>query len=114
MQIVITLQRLHPIVANTIISDLADGECILSAALMDSEGFTIERTSTEFRPMDMTELMDLLSESPMITVVGEKTTVIVSRLDSGHSIIIQCPNGGNLGKARLKLSKACDAIVPFL
>ncbi len=114
MQIVITLQCLHPIVANTIITDLADGECILSAALMDPEGFTIERTTTEFKPMEMTELMDLLSETPLITVVGEKTTAIVSRLDSGHSIIIQCPNGGNLGKARRKLSKACNAIVPFL
>ena len=114
MQIVIILQFLHPIVANTIIADLVDGECILSAALMDSEGFTIERTSTDFRPMDMTELMDLVSENPMITVVGEDSTVIVSRLESGHAILIQCPSGGNLGKARLKLSKACNAIVPFL
>ena len=70
MQIVIIRQCLHLIVANTILLDLADGECILSAALMDSEGFTIERTSTEFRPMDMTEILDLSPDSKLVTVVG--------------------------------------------
>ena len=100
--------------ANTIIADLADGECIISAALMDSEGFTIERTSTEFKPMDMTEVLDLSPEHKLVTVVGEQSTVIVSRIESGHSIIIQCPNNGNLGKARMKLSRACEAIIPFL
>ena len=114
MQIVIIRQFSHLLVANTIIADLADGECILSAALMDPEGFTLERTSTDFKPMDLTELVDLVSNSTMITVVGDESTAIVSRLESGHSIIIQCPKGGNLGKARLKLTKACNAIVPFL
>ena len=100
--------------ANTIIADLADGECILSAALMDSEGFTIERTSSEFKPMDMTEVLDMSPDSKLVTVVGEQSTIIVSRIESGHSIIIQCPNNGNLGKARMKLTKACEAIIPFL
>ena len=114
MQIVIILQWLRLIVANTIIADLADGECILSAALMDSEGFTIERTSSEFKPMDMTEVLDMSPDSKLVTVVGEQSTIIVSRIESGHSIIIQCPNNGNLGKARMKLTKACEAIIPFL
>tara|TARA_B110001452_G_C15150444_1_gene400407 strand:- start:418 stop:723 length:306 start_codon:yes stop_codon:yes gene_type:complete len=101
-------------VANTIIPDLVDGECIISAALVDAEGFTIERTSNEFKPKSMTAIMDLNPNSSMITVVTEENTVIISRIDSGYSIVIQCPTGGNLGKARLKLSKACNAILPFL
>ena len=81
---------------------------------MDSEGFTIERTSSEFKPMDMTEVLDMSPDSKLVTVVGEQSTIIVSRIKSGHSIIIQCPNNGNLGKARMKLTKACEAIIPFL
>ncbi|MAV02977.1 MAG: hypothetical protein CMA19_01725 [Euryarchaeota archaeon] len=114
MQIVITRQVLQPVVPNTVIVDLVDEECIISAALMDIEGFTVERTSNEFKPTVMTEILDLNPESNLITVVGEDSTIIISRLESGHSIIIQCPTGSNLGKARQKLSVACKAIIPFL
>lgn len=101
-------------VGNRVIADLVDDECILSAALMDIEGFTIERTSSDFKPTVMTELVDLHPDSHLLTLVGENSTVIISKLETGHSIAIQCPNDGNLGKARLKLAKACEAILPFL
>jgi len=101
-------------VANTVISDLVDGECIISAALLDADGFTIERTSNEFKPKAMMAIMDLNPNSSIITVVNEDNTVVISRMQSGHSIVIQSPNGGNLGKARMNLSKACTAILPFL
>ena len=99
---------------NTVITDLVDNECIISAALMDVDGFTIERTSNQFKPTAMNEILDLNPDSDLITVVGENSTVIVSRIETGHCIIIQCPNDGNLGKARLKLTKAKVAILPFL
>ena len=99
---------------NTVIADLVDNECIISAALMDQDGFTIERTSNQFKPTAMNEILDLIPGSELITVVGENSTVIVSRIETGHCIIIQCPNDGNLGKARLKLTKAKEAILPFL
>ena len=99
---------------NTVIADLVDNECIISAALMDVDGFTIERTSNQFKPTAMNEILDLNPDSDLITVVGENSTVIVSRIETGHWIIIQCPNDGNLGKARLKLTKAKVAILPFL
>ena len=99
---------------NTVIADLVDNECIISAALMDVDGFTIERTSNQFKPTAMNEILDLNPDSDLITVVGEDSTVIVSRMETGHCIIIQCPNDGNLGKARLKLTKAKVAILPFL
>lgn len=100
--------------ANTIIPDLVDGECIISAALMGPDGFTIERTSNEFKPTSMMAIMDLNPNSSLITVVAEEHTVVISRLETGHSIVIQCPNGSNIGKARLHLSNACKAILPFL
>ena len=99
---------------NTVIADLVDNECIISAALMDVDGFTIERTSNQFKPTAMNEILDLNPDSDLITVVGENSTVIVSRIETGHCIIIQCPNDGNLCKARLKLTKAKVAILPFL
>ena len=99
---------------NTVIADLVDNECIISAALMDVDGFTIERTSNQFKPTAMNEILDLNPDNDLITVVGENSTVIVSRIETGHCIIIQCPNDGNLGKARLKLTKAKVAILPFL
>ena len=99
---------------NTVIADLVDNECIISAALMDADGFTIERTSNQFKPTAMNEILDLNPDSDLITIVGEDSTVIVSRIETGHCIIIQCPNDGNLGKARLKLTKAKVAILPFL
>lgn len=99
---------------NTVIADLVDNECIISAALMDVDGFTIERTSNQFKPTAMNEILDLNPDSDLITLVGEDSTVIVSRIETGHCIIIQCPNDGNLGKARLKLTKAKVAILPFL
>ena len=99
---------------NTVIADLVDNECIISAALMDVDGFTIERTSNQFKPTAMNEILDLNPDSDLITVVGENSTIIVSRIETGHCIIIQCPNDGNLGKARLKLTKAKVAILPFL
>ena len=99
---------------DTVIADLVDNECIISAALMDVDGFTIERTSNQFKPTAMNEILDLNPDSDLITVVGENSTVIVSRIETGHCIIIQCPNDGNLGKARLKLTKAKVAILPFL
>ena len=97
-----------------IITDLVDNECIISAALLDPEGFTIERTSNEFKPKVMIELLELQSEDKMITIVGEHSTIICSRIESGHCIVVQCPNGSNLGKARQTLSAACGAIPPFL
>lgn len=97
-----------------IIADLVDNECIISAALLDPEGFTIERTSSDFKPKVMVELLDLHSEDKIITVVGEHSTIICSRIDSGHCIVVQCPNGSNLGKARQRLAAACNAIPPFL
>ncbi len=100
--------------ANSIIPDLVDGECIISAALVDADGFTVERTSNEFKPKSMTAIMDLNPNSSLITVVTEENTIIISRMESGYAIVIQCPTGGNLGKARLELSKACTAILPFL
>ena len=100
--------------ANTVIPDLVDGECIISAALMGPDGFTIERTSNEFKPTSMMAIMDLNPNSSLITVVAEEQTVVISRLETGHSIVIQCPNGSNIGKARLHLSNACKAILPFL
>ena len=99
---------------NTVIADLVDNECIISAALMDADGFTIERTSNQFKPTAMNEILDINQDSDLITVVGENSTVIVSRIETGHCIIIQCPNDVNLGKARLKLTKAKVAILPFL
>ena len=59
-------------------------------------------------------IMDLNPNSSLITVVAEEHTVVVSRLESGHSIVIQCPNDCNLGKARMNLANACKAILPFL
>ena len=53
-----------------IIAGLVDEECIISAALLDPEGFTIERTSNEFKPKVMIELLDLKSDDKMITIVG--------------------------------------------
>ena len=106
--------RLTRIVGIRIIADLVDEECIISAALLDPEGFTVERTSNEFKPKVIIELLDLQSDDKMITVVGEHSTVICSRIDTGHCIVIQCPNGSNLGKARQRLSAACSAIPPFL
>lgn len=114
MQMVLACQVSQVIVGNTIIADLVDNECIISAALMDVEGFTIERTSNEFKPTAMTEILDLNPDKKLVTIVGEESTIIVSKLESGHSIIVQCPNDGNLGKARLKLTKASAAITPFL
>ena len=114
MQIVITCHWPHHIVANTIIPDLVDGECIISAALLDPEGFTLERTSNDFKPTSLMALLDFNSDSSLVTIVAEECTVIASRLDSGHTIVVQCPNGGNLGKARLNISVACKAIMPFL
>ena len=105
---------LSRIVGNKIISDMVDNESILSAALIDTEGFTIERTSSEFRPNTMAEFIDLSQGSQTITLIGENSTVIISKLETGHSIAIQCPNDGNLGKARQKLARACEAILPFL
>ena len=69
---------------------------------------------TKFKPTAMNEILDLNPDSDLITVVGENSTVIVSRIETGHCIIIQCPNDGNLGKARLKLTKAKETILPFL
>ncbi|MBA4695269.1 MAG: hypothetical protein H2066_05380 [Candidatus Poseidoniales archaeon] len=100
--------------SNTIIADLVDGECIISAALMDPQGFTIERTSSDFKPTVMNELLDLSDDSNLVTLVGENSTVIICKLESGHAIVIQCPNGANLGKARQKLSRSSIAIIPFL
>lgn len=97
-----------------IIADLVDGECIISAALLDPEGFTVERTSNEFKPKVMVELLEIHSGDKMITIVGEHSTIICSRIDSGHCIVVQCPNGSNLGKARQRLAAACSAIPPFL
>ena len=114
MQIVMSCQWFTAIVGNTVITDLVDNECIISAALMDGDGFTIERTSNQFKPNVMNEILDLNPDSELITVVGEDSTVIVSRIETGHCIVIQCPNDGNLGKARLKLSKAKVAILPFV
>tara|TARA_B100000614_G_scaffold55878_1_gene48615 strand:- start:2480 stop:2824 length:345 start_codon:yes stop_codon:yes gene_type:complete len=114
MQIVMSCQLFNTNVGNTVLADLVDNECIISAALMDADGFTIERTSNQFKPTVMNEILDLNADSDLITVVGEESTIITTRLETGHCIVIQCPNDGNLGKARLKLSKAKVAIVPFL
>ena len=62
----------------------------------------------------MAELLDLHSDDTMITVVGENSIVISSKIDTGHCIVIQCPIGSNLGKARQRLAAACSAIPPFL
>ena len=105
---------MSPNVGIKIISELVDDECIIAAALMDPEGFTIERTSTDFKPASLNEILDLHPEDNLLTIVGENSTVISSRIDSGHCLIIQCPNGSNLGKARRKLAKASIAILPFL
>ena len=97
-----------------IISDLVDDECIIAAALLDAEGFTLERTSSQFKPNKMSEIIDLNPDQQLLTLVGEKSTIIISKLDSGHSIAIQCPIDSNLGKARQKLARASTAILPFL
>ena len=99
---------------NTVISDLVDGECIISAALIDSDGYTVERTSTEFSPVTILPVIDLNPDSQIITIVSEESTIIASRIETGHAIVIQCPSNGNLGKARMNLSKACNMILPFL
>ena len=99
---------------NTVISDLVDGECIISAALIDSDGYTVERTSTEFSPVTILPVFDLNPDSQIITIVGEESTIMASRIETGHAIVIQCPSNGNLGKARMNLSKACNMILPFL
>ena len=87
MQIVMSCQWFTAIVGNTVIADLVDNECIISAALMDVDGFTIERTSNQFKPTAMNEILDLNPDSDLITVVGENSTVIVSRIETGHCII---------------------------
>jgi hypothetical protein len=114
MQIVIICHCPRHFVANTVIADLVDGECIFSAALLDTEGFTLERTSNEFKPTTMAAILDLNPDSPLVTIVAEECTVIASRLESGHTIVVQCPSSSNLGKARMKIAHACKAILPFL
>ena len=100
--------------SNKIIGDLVDHECILSAALIDGDGFTVERTSIDFKPTILAEILSLATDNKMATVVAEHCTIIASRLPTEHWIVIQCPNGSNLGKARMKLTKASSAILPFL
>ena len=114
MQIVITCHWSHQFVASAIIAHLVDGECVISASLLDSEGFTVERTSNEFKPTSMSAILELNPDSPLVTIVAEDCTIIASRLESGHTIVIQCPSSSNLGKARLKIAKASKAIIPFL
>lgn len=101
-------------VASHIITGLVDGESILSAALCDADGFTIERTSNDFSPNILHEILDYSDKSDLVTVVGENYTIVISKVETGHMVIIQTPNGGNIGKARQKLRNACKDIVPYL
>lgn len=100
--------------ANNVIERLVDGVCILSAAFCDKEGFTIYRTSNEFSPNAVSEILDYSNESELTTIVGEINTVMILRIESGHFIVIQCPNNSNFGKARQKLRLAGTEIIAFL
>ena len=61
--------------SNKIIGDLVDHECILSAALIDGDGFTVERTSIDFKPTILAEILSLATDNKMATVVAEHCTL---------------------------------------
>ena len=76
---------------NNIIGDLVDDDSIIAAALINSDGFTIERTSIDLRPNDLMSLFDLTEDAEIVSIVTTDFTVTRRKFATGHVVIIQSP-----------------------
>ena len=99
---------------NNISGDLVDGDSIIAAALINSDGFTIERTSIDLRPNDLMSLFDLTEDADIVSIVTTDYTVTRRKFATGHVVIIQSPKNANIGKARLRLEQSCALIENYL
>ena len=103
----------HHMLSN-VITDLVDGECIFSAALIDADGFTIERTSIDLKPNEMAAILDIVESYDIISIVTTENILSAKLFSTGHTLIIQTPKNGNVGKARLRLEQSYPLIAKYL
>ena len=97
-----------------IINTLASDDSIDIAALLDPEGFILHRTASDFDGSSLLTVLDLRPDDESITVVGEVSTLIATRLKSGHTLVVSCPSEGNIGMARMLCSKAANELLAIL
>ncbi|MDP6869402.1 MAG: hypothetical protein QGI21_01345 [Candidatus Poseidoniaceae archaeon] len=95
---------------SSVIRDLAADDAIVSAALLSQDGFVIENHGPVFDFSSLVEILEINNGNKLITIVGEKNTVIAGRIDCGDVVCIICESGGNLGKMRLMIDEAINSI----
>ncbi len=83
-------------------------EGVNCATLVSPEGFPIERTSLGLDLTKIIVLFDILPNDKMLTLIGEKGTLIGYKIESGHILAIQCNQGCNLGQIRIALEEASN------
>ncbi|MGB1589539.1 MAG: hypothetical protein ACPHDO_04310, partial [Candidatus Poseidoniaceae archaeon] len=109
-----TLLHLVQIMLKDVINDLVDGECIISAALLDDSGFTIERTSIDLKPNELTGILEMVESYEISTIVTTEYIVSCKKFQSGQTLISVTPKNGNIGKARLRIEQYCSLIANYL
>jgi len=97
-----------------VIHDLVDGECIIAAALIDADGFTLERTSIDLKPNELAAIFDICESHDIISVVTTENILTARLFSTNHTLIIQTPKNGNIGMARLRLEQSSKLIVNYL
>ena len=98
--------RPRQVVEERVISDLAALPGVIASSLISPEGFCLERSSTEHDLTSVMTLFDLKADSKLVTVVGKEATLVASRMNSGHLIIIKCEPSSNLGRIRIAINEA--------
>ena len=111
-----------------IVSEIASVEGVLWSAITSNEGFVEEVRGTPAKFLESTaSLLPTMIESVgpilsnvnlgsqnMVTIIGEKGSIAISRINLQYSLVTQMDEGANLGLIRRFMSKGVDRLRPIM
>ena len=97
-----------------VVSDLMDSSYILSAAILDEQGFVITSNpndnKTKERLSKFAEILYSSEDFDQTSIITEERIIIIHKLVKDFTLVLGCDTNSNLGLLRYEISSAVSRL----
>jgi len=97
-----------------VISDLRDSEFVLTAVILDEQGFVKssnpDDNNTKQRMSKFAEILYASKDFDKTSIIAENRIIIIHRLVRNFTLIVECSTNSNLGLVREQIANAASRL----
>ena len=101
-----------------VISDLRDSEFVLTAVILDEQGFVKssnpDDNNTKQRMSKFAEILFASEDFDKTSIIAENRIIIIHRLVRNFTLIVECSTNSNLGLIREQIAIAASRLDAYL